>query len=488
MFGWNRNPQIVLGTYSLFGLRRSRLPLDAFDTHLYVVGRTKKGKSKFLEHLAHQLIVEGQGCGILDPHSDLVHDLLAYLHPQLISDPAVRRRIVYFQPGRDDYLIPFNVLCTPGEPYAIAQNVLEAFRRTWPHSLREAPRFSNIVLAALLLLIEQRLTLVDMPRLLTDDAYRRALLDRSHNAEVLRFFCERYDRWGRERVLMVESMLNKVGALVINPRLKRILGQSENNLPFRQMMDEGKVFLCDLGGVDGETRRLLGSLIVTGLEQAAISRKDVPRHARKPFFFLIDEFQDYCANEGSAQTLARILAECRKFRLHLGLAHQTLSQISAPLLRGALENAQIRAVFGVGRETAGALVEELFLPDLAEIKHQVEDDRQRERSHPAFLSLGEQWEKYTQLAQRLPRRQALLQLPESEKILRVRTMTVPDHGVSGEVLAKLQADLASQAGMPVARMDAALHQREAEQDVLAKGPPVRYYEDIPTSPHGDAKP
>ena len=261
----------------------------------------------------------GQGCGLLDPHSDLCDDLLAQLSPRLISDPDFRsQHHLLSSLAATTTSCPFNVLRIPGEPYTVAQNVLEAFRRTWPESLRVAPRFSNIVLASLLLLIEQDLTLIEMPRLLTEPGYRQALLRRSHNIEVIRFFQERYERWGRERATMVESVLNKVGAFVINPRLKIILGSQENGLPFREIMDGRKVLLCDLGRVDAETRRLLGSLIVTGLEQAAFTRKDTPMVQRQPFTFLIDEFQDYCANAGSAQTLARILAECRKFQTASG--------------------------------------------------------------------------------------------------------------------------------------------------------------------------
>jgi hypothetical protein len=477
----SRRPQLTLGTCGPFNLRRCRLPLAAFDTHLYVVGRTKQGKSKFLQSLLHQLILQGQGCGLLDPHSDLCDDLLAQLAPHLAADPTLRWRILYFQPGRDDCLVPFNVLRTPGEPYVVAQNVLEAFRRAWPESLREAPRFANIVLAALLLLIEQRLTLVEMPRLLTDPEYRQALLRRCRNPEVVRFFEERYARWGREQSTMVEAVLNKVGAFVINPRLKTLLGSDDNGLPFREIMDGHKVLLCDLGGVDAETRRLLGSLIVTGLEQAAFTRKELPAGRRAPFFFLIDEFQDYCANAGSAQTLARILAECRKFHLHLGLAHQTLSQIGSDLLKGALENAGIKAVFGIGRETAQALVEELFIPDLSQVKHEVENENSRERTHPTFFSLGEQWERYTQLAQRLPRRQALIQLPEQERVRRIRTLTVAERGISEAALEVLRGELACASGRPRADLEAALARRQSAQTALAKELTVRYYEDTDPS-------
>jgi hypothetical protein len=280
-----RRGELILGQYGPGWLLNCRLPLDECDTHLYVVGKTKKGKSKFLEHLAYQLITQGQGCGLLDPHADLADDLLAALEPQLEAN-GLGRRIVYFDPSRQDYLLPFNVLAAPGEPYTEAQQVLEAFRRTWPESLREAPRFANIILAATLVLIANKLTLVEMPRLLTDGPYRQALLQRVTDAEVVRFFQTRYDRWGREQALIIESVLNKVGALVINPTLRLILGQKRNALPFRQIMDEGKVLICNLGRADGESRRLLGSLIVTGLEQAALSRKDVPQVARRRFYLI----------------------------------------------------------------------------------------------------------------------------------------------------------------------------------------------------------
>jgi len=466
-----RSSKLVLGRYGPGGLFPFRLPLESFDTHMYVVGKTKKGKSKFLEHIAWQLIRMGQGCGLLDPHSDLADDLLSYLSPYL-SEEEARERVIYFEPGRDDYLVPFNVLNTPYEPYVIAQNILEAFQRTWPESLKEAPRFANIILAALVVLIENRLTLIEMPRLLTEKAYRDELLRRVSNPEVPRFFKERYDRWGREQALMVESVLNKVGAFVINPRLRLILGQQENGLPFREIMDGRKVLICDLGRVDGETRRLLGNLIVTGLEQAAMSRKDLPRERRHPFFFLIDEFQDYCANEGSAQTLARILSECRKFGLHLGLAHQTLSQLGGSRLQGALENAQIKVIFGTGRQTARSLVEELFVPDLEEVKHEVKDEAQRERTHPTFLSLAEQWERFTQRAQKLGRREILVQLPEREGLRGLRTATVPDSGVSAHELEELKTELARQSGRPCGVMELAISQRSTPEDIEGMG----YYE------------
>ena len=450
-----RAGELILGQYGPGWLLTCRLPLDEFGTHMYVVGKTKKGKSKFLEHLTYQLINAGEGCGLLDPHADLADDLLASLKAQ-IEDGGLGRRIVYFDPSRKDYLLPFNVLASPWEPYTVAQNVLEAFRRTWPDSLREAPRFANIVLAATLALIENRLTLVEMPRLLTDAPYRNALLGRVRDVEVVRFFHTRYDRWGREQAMIVESVLNKVGALVINPTLRLILGQRSNALPFRQIMDEGKVLICNLGRTDGESRRLLGSLIVTGLEQAALSRQDEPLAARKRFYLVMDEFQDYVVQEGSAQALSQILSECRKFGLHLILAHQNHSQLS-DRLQGALENAQIKVIFGVGRQTAESLVGEVFRPEVSSAGARAEG-----KGVPA---LAEQWEGFIQQAQKLGRREILVQLPEREGVRRLRTYSVPAMQVGRDAMDALRGQLARQTGQSVASMRGVLAQRERRAQI-----------------------
>jgi hypothetical protein len=441
----NREPHLTIGEYGPRGLLKCRVPLKTLDTHLYVVGKTAKGKSKFLEQLAYQLITLGQGCAMLDPHSDLADDLLAHLAPHL-QKGALKGRLIYFDPSRSDYLPPFNVLEAPWGSYTIAQQVLEAMRRAWPESLKEAPRFANIVLAATMALVENQLTLTDMPHLLTDPWYRNSLLAKVTDPEVVRFFHTRYDRWGREQALIVESVLNKVGALSINPILRLILGQKENALPLRKIMDQGNVLICDLGRVDGETRRLLGSLIVSGLEQAALSRKNVPPKERKPFYLLLDEFQDYCVHEGSEQTLAGMLSECRKFGLHLILAHQHHSQLT-PDLQGALENAQTKVLFGVGRGTARSLAEELFRPEL-----NLPADRK--------LSFAEQWERFYQQAQKLGQREILVQLPNRDGTRRLRTCHMPEACVTLGELTILKRALARRSGKSVKEMRESLAKPE----------------------------
>ena len=133
-----------------------RVTASARTAHLYVIGMSGKGKSKLLEYCLYQDIAAGRGCGLIDPHSLLVDDLLRLLIAQgVLANPDIRQRLIYVDPARTDYVIPFNVLATQAEhPYDIAATVLEAFRRTWPECLKEAPHFSNVVTAALIVLID----------------------------------------------------------------------------------------------------------------------------------------------------------------------------------------------------------------------------------------------------------------------------------------------------------------------------------------------
>lgn len=449
---------LELGTTGLFGLSRLRVAESDRQTHTYVVGITGKGKSKLLEHILFQDIVSGRGCGVLDPHSDLVGDLLQYLHSHPEKASPHMERIIYVDPSRRDHLVPFNVLASDNSPYETAQNVVEAFRRTWPQALAEAPRFANIVTACVLTLIPNKLTLVELPRVLTDTQFREHLLQRVSDPEVITFWRERYEKWGRETPVIIESVLNKVTAFTFNPQLRLILGADENRLNFRQIMDEGKVLLVDLGRCDAETRRLVGSLIVIGLEQGARSRKDA-RGNRRPFYFCIDEFQDFCANDGAAQTLAQILSECRKFGLHLTLAHQTLAQINERM-KGALGNIQLKIVFGVSRQDAEILARHMFQVDGERIKHTVEDDEQQDRSHPVYYSLQEEWESAIQRLQNLASRRAYIKRPRATSALSLKTVTVKYRHASEATMQSIKRRLAARYGLEAAEITRIIDRRK----------------------------
>jgi hypothetical protein len=420
--------------------------------HLYVIGMSGKGKSKLLEYCLYQDIAAGRGCGLIDPHSLLVDDLLRLLITRGVrADPDTRHRLIYVDPARTDYVVPFNVLATQAEhPYDIAAAVLEAFRRTWPECLKEAPHFSNVVTAALIVLIENGLTLMHMPRLLTNTEFREQCLERVTDGSIVEFFHDRYDRWGREAPVMRESTLNKIGAFSLNPRLKLMLGQKANHLDFRAMMDEGKVLLLDLGRSDGETNRLIGSLVVTGLEMAMRRRRN-----RKLWNLTIDEFAGYVANEGSVKTLALRLrsgqahdfSEGRKFRMSMTVAHQDLSQLT-PRMLGALSNVQTKVIFGIGRRDAEYFAKLAGRVDAEAVKR----DPKTETQHELFSSLPEQWEQWVDRLRFQPARRATV-AGQDGRVVSLRTMTIPPYTATGSQVEAIRCESLARYGIPYAEAE-----------------------------------
>ncbi len=432
---------VRLGRVGPFGLLPYLIPVVARHTHCYCIGTTGQGKSKFIESLLVQDILAGRGCGLVDPHTDLARDTLANLLSQgFFADEAALQKVIYFDPTRSDYSLPFNILKSTQHPYTVAQQVIEAFRRTWPRALDEAPRFTNVALATLLVLIETGQSLIEMPQMLVNRDFRDYLLSQVRDQQVVDFFRTRFAQWGKETAVMIDSVLNKVTAFTFNPHLRHCLGASENRLDFRAIMDEGKVLIVDLGNCDGETRRLVGSLVVTGLEMAALSRKDVSGK-RRPFYLFLDEFQDFCANEGAAKTLAQILSECRKFGLYLHLAHQTLGQIQQRM-SSALGNVGIKIVFSVDREDAEVMARKLFSVDTEAIKH----DAQTETQHPLYSPLAEQWEQAVAAVQALKPRSAFVKR-RGKGVVQIKTEPIQPYSVSETEVRDLETKLASTHGV-----------------------------------------
>ena len=424
-----------LGNFALPGMPKVYLANSERVKHLYCLGITGKGKSKFLEGLILQDIWAGRGCGVIDPHSDLVQDIFRHLvRDGYFAKDECLNRVVYLDINRHDQLPAFNLLATPGDPYAIAQLVIEAFRRTWSDSLKEAPQFSNIMLAALIVLIKTNRSLPELQRLLTDQPWREQRLIQANDEQASAFFHQRYDKWGKEAPRMRESTLNKVSALTFNPILRRMLGTQNNQLDFRHLMDSGKVLLCDLGG-EPETRRLLGSLIVTFLEHAAFSRRNIPSQQRRPFYLYMDEFQDFSANDGSAKSLSQILSETRKFGLHLTLAHQSLSQLQLRL-GGAIGNVQTKVFFGMSRRDAEEFGRAVGQVD----KHSVKDSPLTATQHPLYESLPEQWEDWVRGLQWQSDRRAKV-IDAEGRIRPLTTLPLSNQAADPDQLARVEEQL-----------------------------------------------
>jgi hypothetical protein len=249
--------------------------------------------------------------------------------------------------------------------------------------------------------------------------------------------------------------------LTLNPNLELILGAEENRLDLRQIMDRGQILIVNLGTCDTETRNLLGSLLTVRLEQAALSRAHLREEDRVPWYCVIDEMQRFVANEGSAQVLAEILSEVRKFGLRLVLSHQGWHQVeNSARLAGALDQAQVKVVFGSGTKTGRVIAEELFSPDPEKVKHQVQDPAAQARSHPVYENLLEQKEMFVQAIRRQSQREIFVLPPDSDRVVALKTLTVPRSEVELDELEALKLRLLQQVGQPVDQLARQIRQRQ----------------------------
>jgi len=417
-----RGPTLTLGKYGLPLVGRS-LVLGAGDVaaHKHVIGLTGQGKSKFLASLFVQLFRQGVGCTLIDPHSDLASDILALLHDEgCFESSATSSRLLYVDFSHRDRFLPFNVLRQPYDDHTTARNVVEACKRAWP-ALADgsAPQFENILLAGSLALIQNQLPLTSLPELLTDKPFREALLRRVTDDAVVDFFHGRFDRWGRDAPLMVESTLRRVFLLSFTPTLRYSLGHEENVLNFRELMDRGVSVIFNLGGLDEDTQRLLGCLVTVGYEVAALSRADTPQAQRREHHLIIDEFSQFSAQ--SEDAFARVLSLARKYGLFLTLAHQTWSQVNRRL-QGALQNA-VEVAFKLGRSDAEWAAPRFGRFDPYALKHEVSDPTQIERTHPVYFNVQETFEGWTQALMDLEPRQAFVRVGKTTA--KIRSLVVP---------------------------------------------------------------
>lgn len=324
--------------------------------HIYITGKSGTGKSSLLFNLAHADMAAGAGFLFLDPHGDTAMRLAD-------SAPLWRRHdVVYFDPLDETHVVGFNPLMTvpPLHRGTLAARVVEAFRNIWAESW--GPRLDYILTLAIRLLLENPGTsLVDIPRLLTDDRFRKRLLIRCGDSHVRDFWEREFEAMGdRLRAEAIAPVLNKVGQFAMNPILRAIVGgQSTIDIP--SILDEGGVLICNLSKRMGEEpSHLLGSLLVTAFTQAAEALADRPEHERRDFALYVDEFQNYATT-----SFATVLSEARKYRLSLVAANQFLGQVPDILKYAIIGNVGTMVVFRVGAFDAPVLAKELGLPEQA---------------------------------------------------------------------------------------------------------------------------
>lgn len=319
--------------------------------HMYVIGKTGVGKSKFLEGIALGDIYAGNGVGFMDPHGDTIDYILERI-------PAHRKDdVILFDPGDTDYPVAFNLLETKeGEDKSlIADGIVTVFKKQFGNSW--GPRLEYILGNAVLTLLHaQNVSLMVLPRLLTDDNYRKFLLKQVKDPILLKFWTTEYEplaRDQRRRDAEIASIMNKVGRFTTNPMIRNIIGQVRSSLDIKDIMDNRKILLINLsqGRVGEENMALLGGMIITRMYSAVTQR--AKQQDRQPFYLFVDEFQNFSTN-----TFEKILSEARKYGLGLIVAHQFMDQLEEGIRNAIFGNVGTMVNFAVGPKDAEFLVKQ----------------------------------------------------------------------------------------------------------------------------------
>ncbi len=323
--------------------------------HVYVVGKTGMGKTVMLENMAVQDIQNGNGMGFVDPHGEAAESLLDFVPQSRVND------VVYINPADLDYPVAFNIMEQVNEEHRhlVAGGLMGVFKKIWPDvwSARMEYILNNCILA---LLEYPGATLLGVNRMLADVEYRKKVVEQITDPVVKAFWVQEYARYTqRYEVEATAAIQNKVGQFISAPLIRNIIGQVQSTINMRQIMDDGKILIMDLskGRIGEDNSRLLGALLITKLQLAAMSRVDTPEEKRKDFFLYIDEFQNF-----ATESFVNILSEARKYRLALLLGHQYINQMEEEVRDAVFGNVGTIVSFRVGADDAEYLEKE-FTPD-----------------------------------------------------------------------------------------------------------------------------
>ena len=319
--------------------------------HLYLIGKTGTGKTTLLRNLICQDIERGNGVGLIDPHGDFAEEILDCI-PSWRSD-----HVLYFNPADSDFPVGFNLVrsSVASRKYLEASAVVGAFKHLWRDSW--GPRLEYILYAGVAALMEcENVSLLSLPRLLSNPRYRRWILNQVRDP-IVRNFWEREFAGFDKRLLaeIISPIQNKVGQLLMAAPLRNVFGQVKSRIDPRFIMDNRRIFIANLskGRLGEDKSNLLGSLLVSKFQTAAMERSDMPEDKRTDFYLFIDEFPNF-----STDSFAAILSEARKYRLNLTLANQYIDQMSQEVRQALFGNVGSIVSFRVGLTDARVLANE----------------------------------------------------------------------------------------------------------------------------------
>ena len=331
------------------------IKIDDRRRHFYVIGKTGMGKTSMIQNMAIQDIQQGKGIGFIDPHGEAAEELLDFVPSNRIND------VVYINPADVDYPIAFNVMekVGLGHRHLVAAGLMGVFKKIWPDvwSARMEYILNNTILA---LLEYPGSTLLGVNRMLSDASFREKVVNRVTDPVVKSFWINEFANYSqRYETEATAAIQNKVGQFISNPLIRNSIGQTKSSIDMREIMDKKKILIVNLskGKIGEENSTLLGALLITKIQLAAMSRADIPEKEREDFFLYVDEFQNF-----ATESFVNVLSEARKYRLALILAHQYIAQMEEVVRDAVFGNIGTLVCFRVGAADAEFLEKE-FRPE-----------------------------------------------------------------------------------------------------------------------------
>lgn len=359
-------------------------------SHALIVGQTGSGKTKMIEALCRQFLASGQGFCLLDLHGDLAGELARFA----ATLPAERRQrlgesLVWLDAADPERTVTFNPLAAGNRGDAATQRLelIAAFRRHWSDSW--GPRLADLLTHTLAVLQANGLTLAEVPVFLGDKTVRAKLLAHQGVEPASRdYFWMRFNPLPkRDQVMMSESTMNKVGALLSDYRVRTLIGDTRPTLDPREAIEQQQVVLARIPrGTLVENADLLASLLLAAFHTAALSRVGLPPEERRPYVMVIDEAQI------ASETFPQLLSGARAFGLAAVCGLQYLDLVPPSLAEAMLANCQVRICFRTSRRDAERLARELFRADADHVKFQEHDLLGSRKSKPIYWSVPEEWE------------------------------------------------------------------------------------------------
>jgi hypothetical protein len=319
--------------------------------HIWTVGKTGTGKSTMIANMAIDDFKKDRGTGIIDPHGDLCDDLLDYIPSHRIN------QTVYFNPADSKFPITINPLEVTNREEAelVVSGLMSIFTKVWANVW--SARMEYILRNSFMTLSEiPNTTLADVLKILANQSYRNKVLKKVEDTALIHFWKEEFEKMpDRLQKEAISPIQNKVGQFVTSPLIRRIIGSPKSTISVDEIMDEGKILIANLsqGRLGEDNSALLGAMLITKFQVAAMRRVDIPKEERRPFYLFVDEFQNFATD-----SFIKVLSEARKYGLALTLANQYMAQIPEHVQKAILGNAGTLISFSVGAEDAQILLKE----------------------------------------------------------------------------------------------------------------------------------